>query len=77
LTPHPAKCSPDSAEGFAPEAGAPENKAVALAQRLYETMQRLDPPSDPSAPLLAWDDITDRERQFYVLCVEDLLDEIG
>jgi hypothetical protein len=40
-------------------------------------MQRLDPPCDPATPLKGWDDLTGRERRFYELCVEDLLDDIG
>lgn len=39
-----------------------------LAKRLYWNMQRLDP--DIEAP--EWDGLTDRERRFYLLLVQDL-----
>jgi hypothetical protein len=39
-----------------------------LARGLYEEEIKLDPGGDPP-----WDQLTDRERQFYGLCVEAVL----
>lgn len=41
-----------------------------LAERLYETMEHLDPSSD-----LPWDALTDRQREFYRLCVDALVED--
>lgn len=73
MTPHaPPKCSPDSADGDAPEAGAPEiEKALdELAERLRWQMERLDP-SDNST--LTWAQLPEDDRRLFRLCVEDLM----
>ena len=64
-----------AASSDAPEAGAPEiiarEVAVgALARRLYETMDRVDP-----SPCLNWHDLEEENRDFYRACVRDLLAE--
>lgn len=39
-----------------------------IAQRLYEAMERLDPGDGRT-----WEQLTEREREFYELSVEDAL----
>ena len=46
-----------------------------LAQKLYETMERLDPPTAAEERVPAWAEIEDRSREFYVSCVEALIVE--
>lgn len=41
-----------------------------LAKRLHETMEHLDPSSDAS-----WDALSEREREFYRLCVDALIED--
>ncbi len=41
-----------------------------LAQRLYETMERLDPSDERE-----WAALSSRERRFYELCVSAILEE--
>jgi hypothetical protein len=41
-----------------------------LAQRLFETMERLDPSPEETA----WNGLSDREREFYRLCVDALVE---
>lgn len=41
-----------------------------LARRLYENMERLSPGLSDFVP---WDDLRDRDRRLYRLCIEDLL----
>jgi hypothetical protein len=41
LTPHAPKCSPESAEGNAPEAGAPDAKEI--ANIIYAALQEQSP----------------------------------
>ena len=44
-----------------------------IAKSLYEYMNRLDPePDDPP-----WENLMEREREFYVLCVGHVLDHVG
>lgn len=40
-----------------------------LAEALHAKMERLDPTLDPD-----WSEMTDHQREFYRLCVIDLLD---
>jgi hypothetical protein len=48
---------------------SPEQAVTELARRLYWNMNRLDP--DPDSP--EWDGLTERERRFYYLLVDDLV----
>jgi hypothetical protein len=41
---------------------------LALAQRLYEIMERLD----PSQETVAWADLPGLDRDFYVTCIRHL-----
>lgn len=43
-----------------------------IASELYGKMENLDPEGDSG-----WDDLDDRERRFYVLCIEHLLRRDG
>jgi hypothetical protein len=52
-----------------------EDAEFALARCLYEEMMRLDPPVDPAKPALDWSDLRDREREFYRLSVDALLNQ--
>ncbi len=49
----------------------PEMAIERLAERLYETMEHLDPVSDEA---IAWGSLNDRRRDFYCLCIEALLE---
>ena len=40
-----------------------------LARELYEDMEHLDPSNAPG-----WEELSSREREFYMLCVSHLLD---
>jgi hypothetical protein len=61
-------------------AGAPEHKAdnipeadeviEKLTRRLHHGMEHLDPTEDPE-----WDFQTDHQKEFYRLCIMDLLVE--
>jgi hypothetical protein len=42
----------------------------AIARRLHEVMERLDPTDDPE-----WDSLTDDRREFYRQCVKEVLHE--
>lgn len=46
-----------------------------LAKALYETMQRLDPPTDPSEIVEEWSSLDDLSRAFYVACAEAVMIE--
>jgi hypothetical protein len=43
-----------------------------LARRLYETMEHLDPLTNE--PMVNWADLTNRQRDFYRLCICSLLE---
>ena len=43
---------------------------IELAKTLHWKSEHLDPTEDPE-----WDDMTDRQREFWRLCVRALLDE--
>jgi hypothetical protein len=51
-----------------------ERAIDALAARLYWKMEKLDP-ALPDVPI--WDGLTERQREFYRLCVSDLLEFDG
>ncbi len=51
----------------------PGRRDEKLARTLYEEMERLDP-SD--SVYVEWDELTDHERQFYILCVRAITREI-
>jgi hypothetical protein len=54
--------------------GEPNEEALTLlAKKLYETMERLDPPTDMSAPDPNWANLGSHSREFYISCVEALL----
>lgn len=62
------KAAPDAkAEGD----GAPDadSRTLRLARCLYETMEFLDPGTDE----VMWDDLTMREREFYILTIKELV----
>lgn len=44
---------------------------MSLARVLYETMEHLDPSSCGGLP---WDQLPDRDAEFYALCVEALIE---
>jgi hypothetical protein len=46
-----------------------------IARRLYEIMNKLDPPYDPEIPLKSWVDLSEREHNFYEVCIDDLFDD--
>ncbi len=46
-----------------------------LARQLYETMERLDPPTDAAKPFVPWDELSWWRKEFYGLCVSDLLQD--
>lgn len=58
--------------GKCAKAGAPE---IALARVLYETQLRLDPPTDPGVPIRGWEELSEREREFYCLSISAVLGE--
>jgi hypothetical protein len=47
-----------------------ESAVWKLAERLHWKMQHLDPDEAE-----AWGELTDRQREFYKLCVEAIFDE--
>jgi hypothetical protein len=51
-------------------AGAPVAAIDALARRLYETMDKIDP-----SPSAEWPNLDCENREFYRECVRDLLAE--
>jgi hypothetical protein len=55
--------------------GNRDDAVLFLARKLYETMERLDPPTTAEEPVQVWDEISDHSREFYVSCVESLLVE--
>jgi hypothetical protein len=44
-----------------------------LAQRLFETMERLD----PSLEICEWNDLRDRDKEIWRLCVDTLVEDGG
>ena len=51
------------------------NAMWSLAERLYETMQRLSPPADPNRYIPEWANLTERQKEFYVFSVEALFED--
>lgn len=50
----------------------PPDEESQLAQCLYETMENLDPGDGRE-----WSDLSIRDKEFYRLCIDALLDEKG
>lgn len=50
-----------------------EDAELALARRIYEAMEHLEPSSPGEA--IPWDDLTSREREYYRLSIRAVFSE--
>jgi hypothetical protein len=68
---HPAACA-DSVGTGAPgtDSRSREKQVWSLARRLHEKMEQLEPTEDDD-----WENLSERQREFYRLCVESIFDE--
>lgn len=53
------------------DGGDPRDLLAGLARSLFEELERLDPSLEPSP---GWEELSDRDREMYGLCVRRLLD---